>query len=326
MVNRYQIRGYNGDDAAVWNAFVSNSPNATFLFNRSFMDYHSDRFSDFSLMIFKSKKLVAILPANRVGDKVLSHQGLTYGGLVVTAKTKVDDVINILKETLHYLEKQSINFLQLKVLPSIYCKSPSEAIEYALFLAKATLIWRESGSTIDLNSKFNYSTQKKYAISVASKKELSIQENSELDVFYNSVLIPNLEQTFSAKPVHSLEEMQSLQKAFPKNIRNFFVYHEHTMVAGAILFETETLVHTQYISADKSKMELNALNFLFDYLIKDVFAHKKYFDFGTSNMENGQKLNAGLAYWKESFGARTFIQNCYEVETANYKFLNDVFI
>ena len=326
MDRKYQIRDFSKEDAVVWNAFVSNSPNATFLFNRNFMDYHSDRFSDFSLMIFSSKKLVAILPANRVGDAVYSHQGLTYGGLVVTAKTKVDDVITILKEILKYLEEHSIKFLQIKIIPSIYCKSPSDAIEYALYLAKAKLIRRESGSAIDLNSNFKYSTQKKYAISVASKKELSILENSELDVFYNSVLIPNLENTFSAKPVHSLEEMQGLQKAFPKNIRNFFVYHENVMVAGAILFETETVVHTQYISADKSKMELNALNFLFDYLIKDVFASKKYFDFGTSNMENGQKLNAGLAYWKESFGARTYVQDCYEVETANYKFLNDVFI
>lgn len=326
MVNKYQIRVYNKEDAEIWNAFVSNSPNATFLFNRNFMDYHSDRFLDFSLMIFSAQKLVAILPANRVGDKVYSHQGLTYGGLVVTAKTKVDDVINILKEILKYLEQQSIKVLQIKVLPSIYCKTPSEAIEYVLFLAKATLIRRESGSTIDLNSTFKYSTQKKYSVSLASKKGLEIRENSELEEFYNLVLIPNLENTFSAKPVHSVEEMRSLQKAFPKNIRSFFVYHEKTMVAGTILFETETLVHTQYISADKSKMELNALNFLFDYLIKYVFADKKYFDFGTSNMENGQKLNAGLAYWKESFGARTFVQDCYEVETSNYKFLNDVFI
>lgn len=326
MINQYQIRAFAKDDAENWNAFVRNSPNATFLFNRNFMEYHSDRFDDFSLMIFKSKKLVAILPANRVGDTVYSHQGLTYGGLVVTSKTKIDDVITIFKELLEYLENESVRFLQLKVLPSIYCKSPSEAIDYALFLAKATLIRRECSSTIDLNSNFKYSTQKKYGISIAAKKELAIQENSELDVFYNSVLIPNLEKTFAAKPTHSLEEMKSLQKAFPKNIRNFFVYHENIMIAGAILFETETLVHTQYISADKTKMELNALNFLFDYLIKGVFAHKKYFDFGTSNMENGQKLNAGLAYWKESFGARTFVQDCYEVETSNYKFLKDVFI
>ena len=44
------------------------------------MDYHKDRFEDYSLMVFKDEKLVAVLPANRVEDKLFSHQGLTYGG------------------------------------------------------------------------------------------------------------------------------------------------------------------------------------------------------------------------------------------------------
>lgn len=326
MVFQYQIRRFGHGDAANWNTFVSNAPNATFLFNRSFMEYHSTRFDDFSLMIFKGQKLVALLPANRVEDHIFSHQGLTYGGLIVAMNTKVDDVLNILKEMLHYLESQSINFLQLKVLPSFYCKSPSEAIEYGLFLAKATLLKRESASTIDLKSKYKYSAQKKYGISIAAKKGLSIHKDSRLETFYNSILVPNLENTFEAKPVHSLQEMKSLMELFPKNIHLYTVFHESEMIAGAILFETETLVHTQYISADKAKMELNALNFLFDHLIRNVFSEKKYFDFGTSNMHNGQKLNAGLAYWKESFGARTFVHNTYELPTANHEFLKDVFI
>ncbi len=326
MVFQYQIRRFAHEDVASWNTFVSNSPNATFLFNRGFMEYHSAKFEDYSLMIFKAQKLVALLPANRVEDRIFSHQGLTYGGLIVSEKTKIDDVVTILKELLVFLDSENIKTLQLKVLPWFYCKLPSEAIEYGLFLAKATLLKREAASTIDLKSKFKYSTQKKYGISIAAKMELSIQKDSDLETFYNSILIPNLENTFEAKPVHSLEEMLLLMEVFPKNIHLYTVFHESEMVAGAILFETETLVHTQYISADKSKMELNALNFLFDHLIKDVFKDKKYFDFGTSNMENGQKLNAGLAYWKESFGARTFVHNTYELPTANHKFLNDVFV
>ena len=30
-----------------WNNFVDSAKNSTFLFNRDFMDYHSDRFEDF---------------------------------------------------------------------------------------------------------------------------------------------------------------------------------------------------------------------------------------------------------------------------------------
>ena len=34
-----------------WDSFVRLSKNGTFLFERGFMDYHSDRFDDCSLMI-----------------------------------------------------------------------------------------------------------------------------------------------------------------------------------------------------------------------------------------------------------------------------------
>jgi hypothetical protein len=43
------------------------------------------------------RKLIAVLPANRVETTVYSHQGLTYGGLVYNAKTKLASVIAILK-------------------------------------------------------------------------------------------------------------------------------------------------------------------------------------------------------------------------------------
>ena len=48
-----------------WDNFVHNSKNATFLFQRDFMDYHQDRFEDFSLMVYKNETLYALLPANK---------------------------------------------------------------------------------------------------------------------------------------------------------------------------------------------------------------------------------------------------------------------
>ena len=40
----FEIRKYNDADKEVWNAYVEHARNATFLLNRSYMDYHSDRF------------------------------------------------------------------------------------------------------------------------------------------------------------------------------------------------------------------------------------------------------------------------------------------
>ena len=68
------------------------------------------------------------------------------------------------------------------------------------------------------------------------------------------------------------------------------------------------------------------MDFLYNHLIQNVFSNDKYFDFGISNENNGLQLNESLHYWKESFGARTIVQNFYEIETKNYVNLNQVLI
>ena len=61
------------------------------------MDYHSDRFRDYSLMVYKNEKIITLLPANRVGDTLYSHQGLTYGGLIYDKHFKTTDALDSLK-------------------------------------------------------------------------------------------------------------------------------------------------------------------------------------------------------------------------------------
>ena len=86
------------------------------------------------------------------------------------------------------------------------------------------------------------------------------------------------------------------------------------------------MTHAQYISANADKQTLGSLDFLFEYLIKTRFKDKKYFDFGTSNENSGENVNRGLQYWKECFGARSIVHQTYEVDTANFLKLKDVFI
>ena len=53
----FEIRKYSIDFFEIWNDFISKSKNGTFLFHRNFMEYNSDRFIDFSLLVFKDEKL-----------------------------------------------------------------------------------------------------------------------------------------------------------------------------------------------------------------------------------------------------------------------------
>lgn len=68
------------------------------------------------------------------------------------------------------------------------------------------------------------------------------------------------------------------------------------------------------------------MDYLHYHLITEVFAHKKYFDFGTSNEQQGKKLNKGLSFWKEGFGANTVSQDFYMLKSEAHHLLEDVLI
>ena len=325
-MKNYFVRLYQKEDFALWNDCISQAKNATFLFHRHFMEYHQDRFEDFSLMVFDGEKLVAVLPANKVVETVFSHQGLTYGGLVLTSKAKLNSVIAIFRSVLSFLNQNGILKLNLKPIPSFYCQSFAEEIDYCLFVLNANLYRKEALSLLNLQKDFSFSKDRKQCVRRGIKANLAIKEETNFGLFWNEILIPNLDKKHQSKPVHSVEEITKLQQYFPENIRHFNVYHEGKIVAGTTVFVAGNVAHPQYISGNEMKNELGSLDFLYEHLIHEVFADKTYFDFGPSHEDNGRKINEGILFWKESFGAKTVTQSFYEVETQNYVLLDTVLI
>lgn len=325
-MKNYTVRKYNSEDFTLWNDFILRANNATFLFHRDFMEYHSDRFLDYSLLVFENENLVSILPANRIKQLVFSHQGLTYGGFVFEAKIKLVQVINIVKEVLHFLAENEIQTLKLKLIPNIYNAFFSEEIEYVMFLAEAKLFRRDCLSVLDLNKDFKISKTRRESINRGKKNNLIIKEEPNFKLFWEETLIPNLDKKHNAKPVHSVEEMELLHQKFPNNIRHFNVYSNDRIVAGTTIFVTDNVAHPQYISGNSQKNELGSIDYLYHYLITEVFNHKHYFDFGPSHENNGTQINQGILFWKESFGAKTTVQDWYEVETESFSRLENILI
>ena len=323
-MNDYSIEIYQPKFKSAWNAFVAHSKNATFLCNRDFMEYHHDRFTDFSLMVFKKDKLVALLPANRIDDELYSHQGLTYGGFLLSKDIRFEYVLNSFKAFLKFLNKHEITTLYIKEIPSIYHHIPSEESLYFNFILKAELIRRDTLSVIDNQNKLKFSSSRDEGIKRAKKHGLQIANDDDFELFWNSILKINLKNKHNTSPVHSLEDILYLYGKFPENIKQFNVYHEDQIVAGATIFETQNVAHCQYISGNDDKNTLGSLDILHDYLINKFYSDKRYFDFGTSNENNGKNINEGLQFWKEGFGARTITQDFYKIETKNYKALKTV--
>ena len=323
-MKNYSVKIYQESDYNHWNAFIDNAKNATFLFHRDFMEYHKDRFQDYSLIVLDGEKWVAVLPANRVENEVFTHQGLTYGGLVYSEKIKLASVIEVFKSVLSFLNSNKIEKLQLKLIPSIYHQKSAEELNYALFLVEAQLIRRDTLAVVDLSKKYVLSKLRKRGVQNGISNNLLIEEVEDFEVFWNEILIPNLAYKHQAKPVHSLQEITKLKTLFPKNIRQFNVYENGNIIGGSTIFESQNVAHCQYISGDANKNELGGLDLLHYHLITDVFKTKHFFDFGISNENQGRKLNNGLSYWKESFGSSTIVQDFYGVESANYYLLETV--
>lgn len=325
-MGNFSIKKYNGAFYALWNQFVSEAKNATFLFHRDFMEYHSDRFKDHSLLLFDEKdKLIAVFPANEVENTIHSHQGITYGGLIYK-EIKLDKVIAVFKEVVWYYHQNGFDTLHIKSIPSIYHQKPAEELAYAFFLMQAQLIRRDTLAVIDLRNDLQISKGRMEGVTKGIKNNLRIVEESDFESFWNQIMIPNLEKKHQAQPVHSLKEIQYLQSKFPTNIRQFNVYLGNKIVAGTTIFESHQVAHAQYISANEEKNELGSLDFLYHHLITNIFASKKFFDFGISNEVQGKKLNFGLSFWKESFGASTIVHDFYEVTTSNYKLAENVLL
>lgn len=322
----YQIRKYTSADYTTWNDFISQAKNATFLFHRDFMEYHQERFEDYSLIVEDEKGWVAVLPANKVGVELHSHQGLTYGGLVLQPNFKIEKALLVVKSILQTLYVSGFKTLIIKELPPIYCNFFSDELKYVLFLVEANLVRRDTLAVIDLKQPLLLSKDRKEGVKRGVKNQLIVQEETDFSSFWNSILIPNLKEKHDVKPVHSLTEITLLKERFPKQIRQFNVYKNDQLLGGTTIFESQKVAHSQYISASDSKNELGTLDFLHHHLLTTIFKEKQYFDFGISNEAQGKKLNAGLSYWKESFGAHCVTQDFYEVNVAHFTKLEGVLV
>lgn len=309
-----EIRRYRREDKELWNSFVSKARNATFLFDRNYMDYHADRFDDNSFMFYHKGKLKAVLPANVAGDTLYSHQGLTYGGLLLDKKATVEDVLECFDSLNSWLRENGISKVVYKALPWIYQQYPSQEDLYALtWKCKAQLISRNIASTIVIDNKLKFAESRKSGIRKALSLNIEVGESNDVDGFWH-VLEDNLGNRYNAKPVHTASEMKLLMSRFPNNIKLYVAKMNGEIVGGTLIYVTPQVVHTQYISASVEGKKHGALDLLFDYIINKVYANCRYFDFGKSTEQGGAYLNEPLIFQKEGFGGRGVCYDWYQWE------------
>ena len=311
-MNGLSVRNYDPSQRAEWDAFVRQSKNGTFLFERDYMGYHHDRFADCSLLIIRNAEILALLPANRSVNEVYSHQGLTYGGFVTSTAMTTPSMIDAFAAVIDHLRGSGCLTLYYKTIPAIYHQLPAEEDRYALFLLNAELYRRDVLSAVPMKSRIALQARRRRGAEKSGRRGVVISKSDDWPAYW-SLLSALLKDRFSVAPVHTLAEIERLRRAFPANIALHIASLAGEPIAGAVIYESTRVAHVQYIAASPRGRELGALDQLFVHLLDETYAAKDFFDFGISNEQDGRTLNRGLIEQKEGFGARAVVHDFYRL-------------
>ena len=307
-----ELRRYSPADKKIWDKIVKDSKTDTFLFYRDYMDYHATRFNDCSFIIYKNHYPAAVIPGNICGNTYYSHQGLTYGGLVITKKNGTGDVLAVFDLLISELKNLGIKEVIYKPVPYIYQLIPSQEEIYALYKHNAVKVGCNISSTIVLLDKIAFTESRKCGIRKSKGEGVIIEECQDFGTFWE-LLKENLKKKHATTPVHTADEMLLLKKKFPENIVLFGAKTNNRLIGGAVLYIMKKIVHVQYIAASDTGKRLGALDLLFDELINRRFLTHFYFDFGHSTEQMGNLLNKDLLFQKEGFGGRGVVYDIYKL-------------
>lgn len=254
---------------------------------------------------------------------VYSHQGLSYAGLI-QVPCSFDHKLEQFKALMKYFESLGLSHLQIKETPAFYNSIQDEAMDYIMHLTNAKTTQMELSLTINLPLEVK-NKGRKANIKQASRQNLKIIESNEVKSFWDALLLPNLQNRYQTVPTHSYEEMTFLMDKFPGKIRQFNVFKEGLMVAGATVYFSKNCIHTQYLASNSKGRELHALDALVNHLANTFTGKYSFLDFGHSNENQGLSINKGLFRWKESFGAKSYIHRHYKVPVETWRNLDRVY-
>lgn len=307
------VKQYTSEEFNIWNTFVSSAKNSLFMHNRNFMEYHSDRFEDNSLMFYDDDELLALLPANKKEKELISHGGLTYGGFITNSKMKEYKMLECFDVLKTYMKENDFSSFIYKIIPYCYFTNPAQEDLYALFRNDAKILKIEPSTVIDFRYPIKLPKGRKAQIGRAKREGVTIELSTDFKAFIdleNKVL----SEHHNTKAVHTGEELELLHSRFPEQIELYAAMYQGEMIAGSVVFVYNNVVHTQYLAANDTAREIGALDYCISEIVNKYSTTKQFLDFGISTEEGGRVLNEGLISQKEGFGGRTIAYQTWEMK------------
>jgi hypothetical protein len=317
--NQITLVPYTEADRNIWDEYIVTAPMVTLLHTRRYLSYHANRFQDISLVIKDEKDniiglfLAALDPNNP--EQVVSHPGITYGGLLHQGNLRGEKMIDVWRLIKQYYADRGLKQLIYKAVPSIYFQSPAFDDLYALFRVGGIRYRCDLSCAIDLEHQLLPSKRRQRALKKAHKNNVLVKEGFEFISPFWEVLTINLTEKHNLNPAHTIEEMLHLYSLFPENIKLIVALVQDNVEAGVIILNTPNVNHAQYICSSTLGHEVSALDAVFEFcLLRSSEQRKRYFNFGISTEQQGQYLNNGLHQFKSEFGGGGTIQEFYQLQ------------
>jgi hypothetical protein len=313
------VRSYEPGLAEIWDDLIGRSCNGTMLHTRRFISYHGDRFRDRSLVLEDRRgKVVGVFPAaadRSDPELVASHPGLTYGGLVHDGSIRGAAMIGALEEIANCYRSLGFHRLRYKAVPAIYHVAPADDDLYALFRLGARRYRCDLSAAIDLSHRGRVSQLRVRSRKRAEAAGVSADQGWTGIASFWRILECHLDARYGVSPVHSLEEIRLLHDRFPDEIILIAAKLGEVLLGGTVLFLAGPVLHMQYTATSEEGRAKLVTDLVMERAI-DLGQQLgcRFFDFGTSTVDQGWSLNQGLYQFKVSFGAGGVVYDHYELD------------
>ncbi len=308
ILRGYEVQRYAPSLKGEWDDFVASAKNGNFLFLRDYMDYHREKFVDHSLMFYGDGRLLGCLPLNLTERTLYSHQGLTYGGLLMHPKLRFENVRSIMSLLAVHLRENRCSLVYNPV-PYIYHRLPADEDLVALGDLGARMVASKAVCAVKSGKSGYMSHDRKRDVERFRKSGMTIARSHRF-VDFMMLCEANLKKRFGATPVHDPATMQSLADKFPEHIKLYTANDGDEMIAGVVIYSNHGCAKVQYLAYTEIGRKTGAVAAIYRHILDQVLPTDTWFEFGHSITPAGE-FNHGVHSYKESFGARVVQASTY---------------
>ena len=252
---------------------------------------------------------VNVFPFNeKKGDfdsaRLVSHSGSPYCGLCIDSSDP-----EILKSAyagvLEWFEENRSNYSEIEVRlpPKILAESVSSH-EWALWSLHFRVEAMYFGRYLNPKTPSAYNRNRRRRLSKLTVDNFNLKPMSTPSQVAYEILVKNRMDRHAARPIHSINDLELIEKANPGTLKTFLLCHGQVPCSTLVIFADAQFSTLQYLAGSECSFTCGSQDYLVDHVISEARETDRILLFGTSTIPTSdhRAINSGLDIYKQSFG------------------------